>query len=627
MNAVMKKGLRSFAIAGLLAVGIATTIATGGSGSDDGFTPPPPPPVGPTLNITAANGSEVASAVVIAIGLSFDFGDITDQNIVARPGDVQTLAKGTAGFYKSLPPGYQLALENCANGGTVDVTINQANVNTITVGDSIVAVFADCDDGLGYVISGTVDITIAAVQGDILTDIFLLGMDIVMTDIVITEGASTMTADGDFTLTLDSLNFPRTRMSLSGTELEVGSDGMIVTLADFDHALQLEFGVYPGVEVLVADVSGRLTSSLLGGSVDYDTTLSIEAVGDDDPHVGEILITGADDSSVRIVIIDNSHIQLEVDEDGDGTVDEFIDTTWAELNGRQTPPVTDSTINSETAPILAREMFNAVTGFGSVTITAGAQFVPVAPFGQIDAMDVSGDFAALQIACNLSGTATVSGSKAVTNTYSSGDNLNATFDACLRGGEKLDGSMGVSIASFDQTPGDAYVVSASVDESSLRRVFGGACFSGIGTFETNYDFMFTTTGLIYANSSTTDFNVWAGGRSQQLTAASVSAQITVGQQPVVVTRESSGVMTSPDITGSFSYQSVIPDEFYADDDGTTGPYAGELLVTAADNSSMRMVAVDEFNVRLDLDYNGDGMIDTSMPTTYAALGYDDFICQ
>jgi hypothetical protein len=139
--------------------------------------------------------------------------------------------------------------------------------------------------------------------------------------------------------------------------------------------------------------------------------------------------------------------------------------------------------------------------------------------------------------------------------------------------------------------------------------------------------MFTTTGLIYANSSSADFNVWAGGRAQQLTGASVSAQITVGQQPVVVTRESSGVMTSPDLAGSFSYLSVIPDEFYADDDGTTGPYAGELLVTATDDSSMRMVAVDEFNLRLDLDYNGDGVVDDTIPTSYATLGYDDFICE
>jgi hypothetical protein len=331
MNTVNNKGFRHVAIAALVAVGIATTIATGGGGSGGGEVTPPPPPVGPTLLITADNGSEVAEAVVTAIGLSFDIGDITDQNLASQPGDTRLLAKATAGYQKNLPAGIQQAPESCANGGTVDVSITQANINTISVGDRIVAIFADCDDGLGYVMSGTVDITFTDVQGDILTEVFLLGMEIVMTDVVITEGADTVTGEGDFLLTLDSLDFPIMRMSLSGDELQLGSNGEFVTLTDFDHFLEVDIGP---PEALVANVLGRLASSTLGGSVDYDTSLAIEAVDNGDPNVGEILVTGADDSTVRIVIVDDSSIRLEIDEDGDGTVDEFIDTNWDELNGR-----------------------------------------------------------------------------------------------------------------------------------------------------------------------------------------------------------------------------------------------------------------------------------------------------
>jgi hypothetical protein len=623
MNTVNNRGFRYLAMAALVAVGIVTTIATGGGGGsgDGGFEPD----TSPTLNITADNGLDVATAVIVAVGLSYNLGDITGGNVASGGLDIQSgaeVSKLAGNFFKTLLPGVQQALENCANGGTVDVTITQANVNTITIGDRIVAVFVDCDDGLGYVISGRIDIRIAAIQGDILTDVFLLGMDVLMTDVIVTEGTSLMTTDGDFTLTLDSLDFPVVRTSLSGDSLRLGSDGEEVTLTAFDHALQLDLGVSP--EALVANVFGRLQSSILGGSVDYETATAIEAIGDEDPHVGVMLITGADNSSIRVVIIDSSQVQLEVDENGDRTVDEFIDTTWDELNGRE--PVSGSAITSENAPILAREVYNAVTGFGSLTITAGSQFVPAAPFGLLDEMDIMGAFEALPIGCNLSGTAIISGFKATTNTYSSGDTLDAGFDACIRGGEKLDGSMALSISSFDETPADAYAVTATVVESSLRRVFGGSCFTGIGEFDTNYDFMFTTAGLIQANSATADFNVATGGRSQQISGASVSAQIVIGQQPVVVTRASSGVMSGTDISGTFSYQSVVPDEFLSDTDSATGPYTGELLVTAADNSSMRMVAVDEFNVRLDLDFNGDGVIDQSIPTTYATLGYGEWFC-
>ena len=333
MNTFNSKGLRHVAIAAVVAAGIATTIATGGGGSGGGDTGNGgwDSNTSPTLSITAENGSDVAEAVVTAIGLSFDIGDITDQSLATQPGDSRLLAKATAGYHKNLPAGMQQAPENCANAGTVDVSITQANINTISVGDRIAAVFIDCDDGLGYVMSGAVDITFTDVQGDILTEVFLLGMDIVMTDIVITEGANTMTGDGDFLLTLDSLDFPIMRMSLAGDELRLGNNGEFVSLSGFDHFLQIDIGP---PEALVADVLGRLGSSTLGGSVDYDTPVTIEAVDNGDPHVGEILVTGADESSVRIVIIDNSSIRLEVDEDGDGTVDAFIDTNWDELNGR-----------------------------------------------------------------------------------------------------------------------------------------------------------------------------------------------------------------------------------------------------------------------------------------------------
>ena len=44
-----------------------------------------------------------------------------------------------------------------------------------------------------------------------------------------------------------------------------------------------------------------------------------------------MLITG-NDSSARVIAIDNVNVRIEVDANGDGTVDATIDTTWAELD-------------------------------------------------------------------------------------------------------------------------------------------------------------------------------------------------------------------------------------------------------------------------------------------------------
>ena len=87
----------------------------------------------------------------------------------------------------------------------------------------------------------------------------------------------------------------------------------------------------------LAELNGRLQSTVLGGSVDYETVESVQASGDDNPpYTGVILITGAENSAVRIVIVSDEVVRLEIDVDGNGVVDEFVDTTWAALLGETT---------------------------------------------------------------------------------------------------------------------------------------------------------------------------------------------------------------------------------------------------------------------------------------------------
>ncbi|MEJ2258063.1 MAG: hypothetical protein P8X98_13905, partial [Woeseiaceae bacterium] len=270
---------------------------------------------------------------------------------------------------------------------------------------------------------------------------------------------------------------------------------------------------------------------------------------------------------------------------------------WSELNGHT------STINVSTAPVIAREVYNAVTGFGSVTTTAGAQFTTAGPFDQVDQLDVTGDFGPLDIACAISGNALVSGSKVVADGYSAGDTLAANFAACARGGEVLNGDLDFTLASFGRGAGSTFFVSGSVTETELIRTMGGSCFTGSGSFETSYDSMFTSAGIIYVEGFADTFDVAAGGRSQHLTGAGNSAEIQVAQQPVTVVRSSWGTISSDDIAGSYNYESLTPAYF-----------------------SLRMVALDELTLRLDIDLDGDSTIDEMLLTSWATLAYDDWVC-
>ena len=328
MKMLAKGWYRTVAVLLFAAFGIVTTIATGGGGGGGGTITPPD--TGPTLTITVANGETVSTATVTGIMMMFDVSEISDPLVLSADDGTSALMKvGSGGSGSEIP--FSDVVEFCEAGGTITLSGDVADPNTLTVGDNITAVFDNCDDNDGYVIDGQLELTIAAIQGDPLTNVFLLTLDMVLTDLVVTDDSGAATADGDMTLTLDSLDFPVIMTALSGNDLQLSEPGLSVTFEDYDHTLTVDAGVMP--QAFLAEVFGRLASSALGGTVDYETVVPIEAAGDNPPYVGEILITGADSSQVRIVIVSEDVVRLEIDEDGDGVVDEFVDTTWWALAG------------------------------------------------------------------------------------------------------------------------------------------------------------------------------------------------------------------------------------------------------------------------------------------------------
>jgi hypothetical protein len=53
--------------------------------------------------------------------------------------------------------------------------------------------------------------------------------------------------------------------------------------------------------------------------------------------------------------------------------------------------------------------------------------------------------------------------------------------------------------------------------------------------------------------------------------------------------------------------------------GNNNPSAGVLSVTASDNSSLTLTALDSTNVQISVDNNGDGVVDQTTTTTWSDL--------
>jgi hypothetical protein len=76
--------------------------------------------------------------------------------------------------------------------------------------------------------------------------------------------------------------------------------------------------------------------------------------------------------------------------------------------------------------------------------------------------------------------------------------------------------------------------------------------------------------------------------------------------------DTSGTVDSTDLGGIIDYSTPVT--FQGAGDGY--PFAGELLIVGANNASIRLVALDDTNVRLDTDIDGDGEVDESETTTW-----------
>jgi hypothetical protein len=277
--------------------------------------------------ITIANAPTIASAVLVA---AFESGDLgvfatSDSTPVASakaaPG---ALLKYGQSSYMQVPVGPETV--PCDFGGTVTMTGDIANPLTLSAGDRITLAYAACDDGES-VTDGTFAMTITAFSGDFVSGMFALGIAVDVTAFQVATAAETVTADGDISVTLNALSSPTLAVTLASTSLAVGSNGASHELSGFAAAQN----VNQATGEYTFDAGGTIASSVFDGAVNFDTTEAFAGVGVEYPASGEMLVTGADNGTIRVIALDNVFVRLEIDADGNGTVDAVIDTTWEEL--------------------------------------------------------------------------------------------------------------------------------------------------------------------------------------------------------------------------------------------------------------------------------------------------------
>jgi hypothetical protein len=214
----------------------------------------------------------------------------------------------------------------CTDGGSVTISGDIANTSTLTAGDTLVFVFDECVETDGTV-DGRFQMTVTSFSGDLVSDVFSFGVTVELTAFAVTVDGETATAAGDVSMTIAATATPALTTTITSTSLSLAENGASYTLNGYSLSQTIDGAT--GQYSLMA--SGTLSSSVFAGTVSFETIATLVGTGTAFAFAGEMRITGAGGAAITVIVLDETFVRLEVDVDGDGTVDETIDSSWADL--------------------------------------------------------------------------------------------------------------------------------------------------------------------------------------------------------------------------------------------------------------------------------------------------------
>jgi hypothetical protein len=330
-----------------LAVGALLLGACGGGG-DAGGDGGGSSALAPTAAITSGNQVSIASAVIdggVAVsGLQPLAGEdrASAQSVravpqVTRVGALDALVRralsladrrAIAGAKR--PSATTSQTEACAVSGSVGITKNDVDSTGLSAGDSLTISFNECRDSSTGVLSGTVMVTFGNVSST--SEREEVAATLQFRQVMFTAGDDSIGVNGSMSI---AAVYTPSRENLAMT---VGSGGLVVTssLAGETRILTYDPGMRIAVERNVTlgssalTLSGTLSATSIGGRVGVATLAPITQPGSDSqPATGQLQVTGASGSQLRITVLDSTRIRLEVDAAGDGVYETATIVAWA----------------------------------------------------------------------------------------------------------------------------------------------------------------------------------------------------------------------------------------------------------------------------------------------------------
>lgn len=264
---------------------------------------------------TLATGAEVSNADVLV-----RFGQAQANKLPGRLAGTQALVTGVT----------TTVTEPCTGGGTLTIVDNDANGNSLPdAGDSAVLTANNCMFD-GSTLNGGLTLTVNSFSGNIDVPPFAVTMTLTFSNLTAQSAAASSTGNGSMALSLNATSNAQTT-SLTAPQFTTTS-----TYGGTTYSRTLE-----NYTVVVdsnsassrTTASGNLTSSAFESKRVTIATPQpfVRVLTQARPSSGQATATGANGGMVRVTVISNTLVNIELDADANGTFETSVTKLWSEL--------------------------------------------------------------------------------------------------------------------------------------------------------------------------------------------------------------------------------------------------------------------------------------------------------
>lgn len=334
----MRNSIR-ITMSGMLICAVAACGGGGGGGATSGTGATVPS----LLVLTAGNAEAVSAEVTVAGSDTVGAGDIGSSliaGVVVDAGDRPALSEVTRWSLETLHglrdqmavtvSGVVVNDSVSCTSGSISVSWDDVdNDNEFSSGDSFSMTFSNCVE-MGATINGSLAMSSFIITGNPDVDIaWNMGAAFTFTALTMNDGVDSVRVDGGMNFSIATLNSDDFEVDINGTSLAYLEGGYTTTLSDysFSYAEELSSGLYS------MEYAGIVNIGSLSGRVSFTTTVPFTGsnILEDWPTAGTLMISGANASTSSLEALGGDTVRLSIDANGDGGVDQTIDTTWTAL--------------------------------------------------------------------------------------------------------------------------------------------------------------------------------------------------------------------------------------------------------------------------------------------------------